>query len=127
AGRRDAADHAWAAATRWTTAFTMSGPWVMRASTFVKAKPRTARPTRTTMKSMYRVASPPFCVKVAAISYPTASLPTPWRSVIADTVGGVAAGRFRTTSVPSRWKHAVAADPLYADTNLPASFLFWKA
>src|SRR2546430_16873597 len=56
-----------------------------------------------------------------------ASSPTPWRSVTGDTVGGAAAGRFRSTSVPSRWKHAVAADPLYADTNLPASFLFWKA
>jgi len=67
-GRRNAAGHASAAATRCTTAVTMAGPSGMRASTFVNPKPRTARPTRTTMKSMYRVAFPPFCVKVVAIS-----------------------------------------------------------
>ncbi len=46
------AHHASAAETRCTTAFTMSGPCGMRASTFVKPKPIAARPTRTTTKSM---------------------------------------------------------------------------
>jgi hypothetical protein len=36
-------------------------------------------------------------------------------------------GRLRATSDPSLSKHAVAADPVYAATNLPAAFLSGKA